>query len=54
MSVADAFLTHANIDKARTLLGYDPKVSIRQGLENMYAWYVQEYLPLMESNGDSK
>lgn len=53
MSVADVFLTHANIDKARTLLGYDPKVSIKEGLENMYAWYVQEYLPMMENNREN-
>jgi len=53
MSVADVFLTHANIDKARTLLGYDPQVSIRQGLENMYAWYIEEYLPMMSGNLDT-
>ncbi len=54
MSVADVFLTHANIDKARILLGYDPKVSVKKGLQNMYAWYVREYLPMMKKRGVNK
>ena len=29
----------ANIDKARTLLGYNPKYSVKQGLEEAIDWY---------------
>ena len=29
----------ANIDKARTLLGYNPKYSVKQGLEEAIEWY---------------
>lgn len=29
----------ANIDKARTLLGYDPVISVRDGLEKALGWY---------------
>jgi nucleoside-diphosphate-sugar epimerase len=27
-----------NIDRARTILGYDPKVDVEQGFENYYKW----------------
>jgi len=27
-----------NIDRARTILGYDPKVDVREGFENYYTW----------------
>jgi len=27
-----------NIDRARTILGYDPKVDVEQGFENYYNW----------------
>jgi UDP-N-acetylglucosamine 4-epimerase len=29
----------ANINKARTLIGYNPQISIKQGLETTIAWY---------------
>ncbi|MBU3677839.1 MAG: NAD-dependent epimerase/dehydratase family protein, partial [Chitinophagaceae bacterium] len=29
----------ANIDKARTLLGYNPAISVREGLEKALGWY---------------
>ncbi|XAL98113.1 GDP-mannose 4,6-dehydratase [Phycisphaeraceae bacterium D3-23] len=32
-------ITFANIDKARRLLGYDPKMPVREGLEQLWAWY---------------
>ena len=28
-----------NIDRARTVLGYDPKVDVAEGFENYYAWF---------------
>lgn len=34
-------VTFANIDKARALLGYDPKTSISDGLSGLVKWYEQ-------------
>ena len=31
--------TYANIDKARRLLGYEPKTSVAEGMEQVWAWY---------------
>lgn len=31
----------ANIDKAKTYLGYDPKVDVKQGLERTYKWFIK-------------
>ncbi len=39
MMKADVPYTYANIDKARSLLGYEPTVSVNQGLENLWNWY---------------
>jgi nucleoside-diphosphate-sugar epimerase len=27
-----------NIDRAKTILGYDPKVDVEQGFENYFKW----------------
>jgi UDP-glucuronate 4-epimerase len=35
----DVPITWANIDKAKRLLSYSPKVSMEQGLRNFVAWY---------------
>lgn len=35
----DVPITWANIDKAKRLLGYSPKTSMEQGLQNFVAWY---------------
>ncbi len=37
--VGDVDVTHADITKARNLLGYEPKVSLREGMQRMFAWY---------------
>lgn len=39
--------THACIEKAQTLFNYMPSVSVRYGLERMYDWYKNEYLPIV-------
>ena len=39
MMKADVDFTFANIDKARTLLGYDPRVSVEEGVGRFYEWY---------------
>jgi UDP-glucuronate 4-epimerase len=41
MPDADIPYTYADVSKARRLLGYDPKVSVREGVAGFYAWYVQ-------------
>jgi UDP-glucuronate 4-epimerase len=35
----DQLRTHANIDKARRLLGYDPRTAVRDGLAREVEWY---------------
>ncbi len=40
--------THACIEKAKKLFDYEPKTSIRYGLEQMYAWYKNEYLTIVD------
>jgi nucleoside-diphosphate-sugar epimerase len=38
----DQLRTHANIDKARTLLGYNPTTTLEQGLLAEVTWYQQQ------------
>jgi len=40
----DVPITHADISKARRLLGYDPKVPVREGMERFWAWYQAEVI----------
>jgi UDP-glucuronate 4-epimerase len=40
MMDADISYTYADISKAKKLLGYDPKVSVEQGVNRFYEWYV--------------
>lgn len=37
--IGDVPLTHADISKAKELIGYAPKISVKEGLENMWKWY---------------
>jgi UDP-glucuronate 4-epimerase len=39
MMKADVSYTFASIDKAKSLLGYDPKVSVDEGAQRFYDWY---------------
>lgn len=39
--------THASIEKAQELFNYMPQTSIQYGLEKMYEWYKDEYLPIV-------
>src|SRR5262245_15896405 len=39
MMDADVKYTYADITKARRLLGYDPKVSVRDGVQRFWEWY---------------
>jgi UDP-glucuronate 4-epimerase len=37
-------VTFANIDKAKNLLGYKPKTSIKEGLALLWEWYKKEMI----------
>ena len=38
----DVPITYADVSKAERLLGYSPKVPIREGLKRFVAWYTSE------------
>jgi UDP-glucuronate 4-epimerase len=44
MPDTDMTATHAKIDKARSLLGYAPKISVQEGVARFWAWYQQAVL----------
>ena len=39
MMKADVDFTFANIDKAKALLGYSPRISVNEGVRQSYEWY---------------
>ena len=41
-NLADMFTNQADVTKARTLLGWEPRVNLREGLSNLIAWYNAE------------
>jgi UDP-glucuronate 4-epimerase len=41
MMDADVAYTFADIEKARKLLGYDPKTSVGEGVRQFYEWYLE-------------
>jgi UDP-glucuronate 4-epimerase len=41
---ADVLRTHADIGKARRLLGYDPRVEVPEGIAAFWDWYVRDVL----------
>lgn len=43
MPDTDVLSTHADISKARVLLGYEPTVSIEEGAEHFWHWHTQRY-----------
>jgi UDP-glucuronate 4-epimerase len=44
MPDADMAYTYADISKARRLIGYDPTVSVPEGVERLVQWYRQSIL----------
>lgn len=40
----DQLKTHADIEKARALLGYDPTTTVREGVRETVTWYKQDIL----------
>ena len=43
-SESDALATGADITKARRLLGFEPRVSVREGVEQLVQWYEEHVL----------
>jgi nucleoside-diphosphate-sugar epimerase len=41
-NLADMFTNQADVSKARRMLGWDPQINLRQGLQNLIAWYNAE------------
>ena len=39
---ADVYVTYADTTKARELLGFNPTVSVQEGVERFWEWYVSE------------
>jgi nucleoside-diphosphate-sugar epimerase len=39
---ADMFANHANVEKARRMLGWSPQVSLKEGIANLVDWYNRE------------
>ena len=44
MEDADISYTFADIQKARRLLGYEPTISVQEGVERFWQWYQQAVL----------
>ncbi|SDL42866.1 Nucleoside-diphosphate-sugar epimerase [Salinimicrobium catena] len=40
----DQYRTLANIQKAKKILGYEPKTSFREGLQKQITWYMENFL----------
>ncbi len=43
MQEGDVYETYADITKARELLGYEPRMSLEEGVKNFAAWYREFY-----------
>jgi nucleoside-diphosphate-sugar epimerase len=41
-NLADMFTNQADVSKARRILGWDPKVGLREGLQHLVDWYHAE------------
>ena len=44
MAKGDVLTTYADVTKARTLIGYNPKVSLKEGIARFANWYKSYYL----------
>lgn len=43
MQPGDVDRTYACIDKAKTLLGYKPSITFKEGIERFYTWYLKNH-----------
>lgn len=53
MPLADVPATYADIEYTREKLGYEPKVSLQEGIEKFMGWYTEEYCKWIEKNTPS-
>ncbi len=44
MMAADVSYTYARIDRARERLGYEPQVSVTEGVKRFFDWYTETVL----------
>jgi nucleoside-diphosphate-sugar epimerase len=42
LPIGDPALRRPDISRARELLGWEPQINLREGLERMHAWYLEE------------
>ena len=45
LSAADPPATYANIDKAKQLLGFQPRTAVEEGLAHFWRWYQEDVIP---------
>ena len=45
LPAADPRITYANTDKARRMLGFQPRTTVEEGLTHFWQWYQEEVLP---------
>lgn len=43
MQPGDVDITYADINKAKALFGYDPKITMDEGLRQFYQWFISKY-----------
>ena len=43
MAKGDVLITYANVSKANRLVGYNPQVTLEEGINKFVKWYKDEY-----------
>ena len=43
MAKGDVLITYANVSKANRLVGYNPQVTLEEGINKFVEWYKNEY-----------
>jgi nucleoside-diphosphate-sugar epimerase len=46
LKAGDVDITYASIEKARKLIGYNPMISLKEGVENFVRWYKENHTEL--------
>jgi UDP-glucuronate 4-epimerase len=44
MPISDVKYTYASVEKAKKLIGYNPKISFEEGIQRFYSWYAEHVL----------
>ncbi len=44
MPISDVKYTYAGVEKAKKLIGYNPKISFEEGIQRFYSWYAEHVL----------